>query len=119
MEPQEIIATAESHSFPANWHVWTLRRGLVFREVAWQTFISVCGFLLLGYGLYATIPANTAMLASVAASWPGRATYIIATGDTAGAKVENRPSTLEAACVRDRQQVAEGPIPAFRQSIAS
>jgi hypothetical protein len=58
MEPQEIIATAESNSFPANWHVWTLRRGLVFREVAWQTFISVCGFLLLGYGLYATIPAN-------------------------------------------------------------
>jgi hypothetical protein len=58
MEPQEIIATAESNSFPANWHVWTLRRGLVFREVAWQTFISVCGFLLLGYGLYATIPDN-------------------------------------------------------------
>jgi hypothetical protein len=58
MEPQEIIATAESNSFPANWHVWTLRRGLVFREVAWQTFISICGFLLLGYGLYATIPAN-------------------------------------------------------------
>ncbi len=58
MEPQEIIATAESGSFPANWHVWTLRRGLVFREVAWQTFISVCGFLLLGYGLYATIPDN-------------------------------------------------------------
>ena len=53
MEPQEIIATAESNSFPANWHVWTLRRGLVFREVAWQTFISVFGFLLLGYGLYA------------------------------------------------------------------
>jgi hypothetical protein len=58
MEPQEIIATAESNSFPANWHVWTLRRGLVFREVAWQTFIAVCGFLLLGYGLYATIPDN-------------------------------------------------------------
>jgi hypothetical protein len=58
MEPQEIIATAESNSFPANWHVWTLRRGLVFREVAWQMFISVCGFLLLGYGLYATIPDN-------------------------------------------------------------
>jgi hypothetical protein len=58
MEPQEIISTAESNSFPANWHVWTLRRGLVFREVAWQTFISVCGFLLLGYGLYATIPDN-------------------------------------------------------------
>ena len=58
MEPQEIIATAESNSFPANWHVWTLRRGLVFREVAWQTFVSVCGFLLLGYGLYATIPDN-------------------------------------------------------------
>ncbi len=58
MEPQEIIATAESNSFPANWHVWTLRRGLVFREVAWQTFISVFGFILLGYGLYATIPDN-------------------------------------------------------------
>src|SRR5262245_44987143 len=58
MEPQEIIATAESNSFPANWHVWTLRRGLVFREVAWQTFISLFGFLLLGYGLYATIPDN-------------------------------------------------------------
>ncbi|HEY7021470.1 MAG TPA: hypothetical protein VH349_10170 [Ktedonobacterales bacterium] len=58
MEPQEIIATAESGSFPENWHVWTLRRGLVFREVAWQTFISVFGFILLGYGLYATIPDN-------------------------------------------------------------
>jgi hypothetical protein len=58
MEPQEIIATAESNSVPANWHVWTLRRGLVFREVAWQTFISVFGFILLGYGLYATIPDN-------------------------------------------------------------
>jgi hypothetical protein len=58
MEPQEIISTAESNSFPANWHVWTLRRGLVFREVAWQTFISLFGFLLLGYGLYATIPDN-------------------------------------------------------------
>src|SRR6185312_2095537 len=58
MEPQEIISSAESGSYPANWHVWTLRRGLVFREIAWQTFISVCGFLLLGYGLYATIPDN-------------------------------------------------------------
>jgi hypothetical protein len=58
MEPQEIVATAESGSYPANWHVWTLRRGLVFREVAWQTFISIFGFILLGYGLYATIPDN-------------------------------------------------------------
>jgi hypothetical protein len=58
MEPQEIIATAESGSYPANWHVWTLRRGLVFREVAWQTFISISGFLLLGYALYVTIPDN-------------------------------------------------------------
>ena len=58
MEPREIIATAESGSFPANWHVWTLRRGLVFREVAWQTFVSVFGFLLLGYALYVTIPDN-------------------------------------------------------------
>jgi len=58
MEPTEIIATAETGSFPENWHVWTLRRGLVFREVAWQTFISVFGFILLGYGLYATIPDN-------------------------------------------------------------
>ena len=58
MESHEIIATAESGAHPANWHVWTLRRGLVFREVAWQTFISAFGFLLLGYGLYATIPDN-------------------------------------------------------------
>jgi hypothetical protein len=58
MEPQEIIATAESGSFPANWHVWTLRRGLVLREVAWQTFVSVFGFILLGYALYVTIPDN-------------------------------------------------------------
>jgi hypothetical protein len=58
MESQEIIATAESGSYPANWHVWTLRRGLVFREVAWQAFISVFGFALLGYALFVTIPDN-------------------------------------------------------------
>jgi hypothetical protein len=58
MEPQEIISTAESTSYPANWHVWTLRRGLVLREVAWQAFIAASGFLLLIYGLSVTIPDN-------------------------------------------------------------
>jgi hypothetical protein len=58
MEPQEIIATAESGSYPPNWHVWTLRRGLVLREVAWQTFVAVIGFILLIYGLAVTIPDN-------------------------------------------------------------
>jgi hypothetical protein len=58
MEPQEIIATAESSSYPENWHVWTLRRGLVLREVAWQAFITASGFLLLIYGLSVTIPDN-------------------------------------------------------------
>jgi hypothetical protein len=33
MEPQEIIATAESVHF-RELNIWTLRRGLVFREVA-------------------------------------------------------------------------------------
>src|SRR5690242_2209366 len=58
MEPQEIIATAESNSYPENWHVWTLRRGLVLREVGWQAVISVFGFILLIYGLSATVPDN-------------------------------------------------------------
>src|SRR5690242_7029009 len=54
MEPQEIIATAETGSYPDNWHVWTLRRGLVLREVAWQTFVAVIGFILLVFGLVVT-----------------------------------------------------------------
>jgi hypothetical protein len=58
MEPQEIIATAESGSYPVNWHVWGLRRGLVFREVAWQAFISLFGFVLLVAALFVTIPDN-------------------------------------------------------------
>src|SRR3954465_4253249 len=58
MEPQEIIATAESGSYPPNWHVWNLRRGLVLREVAWQAFIAVVGFILLIFGLSVTIPDN-------------------------------------------------------------
>jgi hypothetical protein len=58
MEPQEIIATAETGSYPENWHVWTLRRGLVLREVAWQTFVAVIGFILLVFGLAVTIPDN-------------------------------------------------------------
>jgi hypothetical protein len=56
MEPQEIVATAESGSFPANWHVWTLRRGMVLRGVAWEAFISACGFFLLIWGLAVTVP---------------------------------------------------------------
>ena len=56
MEPQEIAATAESGSFPANWHVWTLRRGMVLRGVAWEAFIAACGFFLLIWGLAVTVP---------------------------------------------------------------
>jgi len=56
MDPQIIVATAESGAFPANWHVWTLRRGKVWREVAWQAFISAFGFFLLIWGLAVTIP---------------------------------------------------------------
>jgi hypothetical protein len=58
METQELIATAESGSFPANWHVWTLRRQLVMREVAWQAMISLAGFFLLIIALFVTIPDN-------------------------------------------------------------
>jgi hypothetical protein len=56
MDPQAIVATAESGAFPENWHVWTLRRGMVWREVAWQAFVSAFGFFLLIWGLAVTVP---------------------------------------------------------------